>query len=420
MNVLILGSGGREHALAWKLKQSPLCDLIYMAPGNAGTLDVAHNIDVSPLDFNSIIDVIEKFKIDLLLVGPEEPLVNGICDHIQSVMGSSSPILIGPHKKSAMLEGSKAFSKSFMRRYNIPTADFLSFSEDSYSEALIHLDNAKPPYVIKADGLAMGKGVIITQDVEQAKFKLKSFFDGSLFGSAGKKVLIEDFLHGKEFSVFLLLDGLSWKMLPAAVDFKYAENGNTGLLTGGMASISPPPFFTQSFKKKIVNEVVMPTIEGMKREGLMYTGFLYIGMINVSGRPMVLEYNVRMGDPETQCVLPLMKSDLLSLLLSAAKQKLSSRMLINSKNASSALVLASEGYPKNYKLGYPISGLENTKGTYVFHAGTRLKGKIIETDGGRVLTISAIDDKAHGAMEKVMKVAECINFKGKIYRTDIG
>lgn len=420
MHVLILGSGGREHALAWKISQSPLCSKIFVAPGNSGTSNIAQNIALDLRDFESIVQVILKFHIQLVVVGPEEPLVAGVCDYIKERLKASAPMLIGPSKASAILEGSKVFAKNFMKRHHIPTADYKVFNQDEYDEALQYLKSAQQPYVIKADGLAKGKGVRITHHQSEAIKVLDSFFKEGVLGDSGKQVVIERFLEGKEFSFFVLLDGKSWKILPSAIDFKYAEDGNMGALTGGMAAVSPVPFLSKNFKDRLLKDVVEPTLAGMKKENLMYTGFLYFGMIQVDGKPMVLEYNVRLGDPETQCILPLLKSDLLALLCAAAKQELSSSRMRHVRKSAMALVLASSGYPHKYKIGFPITGVNLITDALLFHAGTHLnKENMHETAGGRVLSMVSVGENFTGILPHLMKEVEKIRFEGVAYRKDI-
>lgn len=417
-NVLLLGSGGREHALAWKLSQSSLLKKLYIAPGNPGTATVGTNIPVNPTDFKAIESVVREHSIDLVVVGPEEPLVKGLHDHFSNSEFVSHIPVIGPKQAGAMLEGSKDFAKQFMLRHGIPTAEYQTFDKTEIDKAEAFLKALKPPYVLKADGLAAGKGVVIVDTYREACKRLNSFFDGS-FGEAGKKVVIEEFLSGIELSVFVLTDGNSYIVLPEAKDYKRIGEGDTGPNTGGMGAISPVPFASSEFMAKVEKRIIAPTVEGLKKDGIPYCGFLFIGLMNVEGNPYVIEYNVRMGDPETEVVMPRIESDLLELLILCASSKLHNANLRISNKTASTVMLVSEGYPANYRKGFPIT-IESVEGTTIFHAGTSVSDNRLVTSGGRVMACTATGIGISDALELSYRAAKAVQFEGKYYRNDIG
>lgn len=420
MNILLLGSGGREHALAWKINQSPLLKKLYIAPGNPGTQDLGENINLSPNDFQQVKQAVIKYGISMVVVGPEDPLVNGIHDFFLSNDELKSIPVIGPTKKGAMLEGSKDFSKGFMVRHGIPTARYQSFKAQHKNEAIRFLSELKSPYVLKADGLAAGKGVIICQSLSEAEENLNCFFDGA-FGEAGKTVIIEEYLHGVEVSVFVLTDGKSYVILPEAKDYKRIGDGDTGLNTGGMGAVSPVSFFDSNFRLKVEERIVKPTIKGLESEGIDYKGFIFVGIMNVDGEPYVIEYNARMGDPETQAVMPRLKTDLLELFVQTANQELHNAKVEFFDNATAAVIIVSQGYPGAYKKGVEISCANSNRQAITFHAGTIIgpKGTLV-TCGGRVMASVGIDKDLKGALNIAYSNAKGINFEGKCYRTDIG
>ena len=420
MNILLLGSGGREHALAWKISQSPLLKKLYIAPGNPGTQKLGENLNVSLSNFQQIKKAVKDFDITMVIVGPEDPLVNGIHDFFLSDNELKNIPVIGPTKKGAMLEGSKDFSKGFMLRHGIPTARYKSFTANQKSEAEQFLSTLKPPYVLKADGLAAGKGVIICQSLTEAKESLNTFFDGT-FGEAGSKVVIEEFLHGIEVSVFALTDGKSYVLLPEAKDYKRVGVGDTGPNTGGMGAISPVPFFNSTFRQKVEERIIQPTIKGLISEGIDYRGFIFAGLMNVNGEPYVIEYNARMGDPETQVVMPRLKTDLLELFQLAAKQELHKAKIEYFDRTAAAVILVSGGYPSSYTKGFEITGIDNSDNAITFHAGTctNQNGRL-STSGGRVLASVGIESNIAKALSIAYGNAETIDFKGKYYRIDIG
>lgn len=419
MNVLILGSGGREHALAWKVSNSNLLDKLYIAPGNAGTYEIGENVSLNILDFESISKFVKNNKIDLIIVGPEEPLVNGIVDFFTNNHEHSDLMLIGPDKLGAKLEGSKDFAKIFMNKYDIPTAKFLTATNENLNESIDFLKTLNPPYVLKADGLAAGKGVLILHSFDEAKNELKNILSGK-FGKAGSKVVIEEYLDGIECSVFVLTDGDSYKILPEAKDYKRIGEKDTGLNTGGMGAISPVPFFDNEFKTKVEEKIIKPTILGINKENMNYKGFVFLGLMNVAGEPYVIEYNVRMGDPETEVVIPRIKSDLLKLLIATAKNKLSKEDIEIDKLAMSTIMLVSGGYPEEYEKDKVITGIENVKDSIVFHAGTTIKNGLKMSSGGRVLAISSHGENIFTALETSYKSAKLINFERMYYRKDLG
>lgn len=420
MNVLLIGSGGRENAMAWKIAQSSILTQLYIAPGNPGTSTHGINVDINPLDFDKVKDLVISKNIGLVVVGPEDPLVKGINDFFSIDKALKYIPVIGPKKAGALLEGSKDFSKRFMVRHGIPTAAFQSFKESSKKEAVEFLNSLTPPYVLKADGIAAGKGVIICNTLGDAIDTLNDFFEGR-FGSAGEIVVIEEYLSGIELSVFVLTDGMSYVMLPEAKDYKRIGDGDTGLNTGGMGSVSPVPFCDSAFMEKVVTRIVDPTINGLKSDGIDYLGFIFIGLMNVDGDPYVIEYNVRLGDPETQVVLPRIQSDFLELLISASKRELSGLKVVFSKQCASSVILASEGYPGSYAKGKPIGGRLESDGAVLFHAGTKYgaNGELI-TSGGRVFSAVGLADSHEESLANAYRLAKAIEFEGKYYRKDIG
>ena len=420
MNTLILGSGGREHAFAWRIAQSPLCDKLFVAPGNAGTAEVATNLSIGYNDFEKIAEAVISNEIELVIVGPEEPLVKGIRDYFQSREDLKDVLMVGPDSKGAMLEGSKDFSKNFMVKYEIPTAKSETFTKETLQNGLDYLDIQKLPIVLKADGLAAGKGVIIALTLEEAKESLIEMLVDAKFGDASSKVVIEEFLTGIELSVFVLTDGKTYKILPEAKDYKRIGEGDTGLNTGGMGAVSPVPFANEKFMQVVENEIVIPTIEGLKKEGIDYNGFIFIGLMNHEGEPQVIEYNARMGDPETEVVLPRIESDFMSLMIATAKGELHEAECIVSKQHAVTTVVVAGGYPGDYKKGDVIVGYDNVKDANIFHAGTKLEGELVVTNGGRVMALTGMSNTLERAIQKSQKAAQDIVFEGKYYRKDIG
>lgn len=419
MNILLLGSGGREHALAWKILQSSKINKLYVAPGNAGIGQIAENLNISPLDFSAVkVQVLDK-KIDMVVVGPEDPLVKGIYDFFINDKDIQHIPVIGPSKLGAELEGSKDFAKRFMMRHNIPTAQYKSFTNENIDEAYKFLEELKAPYVLKADGLAAGKGVLIINDLNEAKTELKAML-GGMFGAASNTVVIEEFLSGIECSVFVLTDGKSYKILPVAKDYKRIGEGDTGLNTGGMGAVSPVSFADETFMKKVEERIVRPTVEGLQKDNIIYKGFIFIGLIEVGGEPMVIEYNVRMGDPETEVVMLRIKSDLVDLLEGVATESLDKKRLEIDSRYATTVMLVSGGYPGDYEKGKIISGLESVNDSIVFHAGTIADKHSITTNGGRVIAISSYGNSKDEALNKSFSNAEKVCFDGKYYRKDIG
>lgn len=419
MNILLLGSGGREHALAWKILQSPKIDKLYVAPGNAGIGQIAETLNISPTDFNSVkAEVIDK-KIDMVIVGPEDPLVKGIYDFFIKDQEIKHIPVIGPSKLGAELEGSKDFAKRFMMRHNIPTARYKSFTAESLNDGYTFLEELKAPYVLKADGLAAGKGVLIINDLEEAKTELKAML-GGMFGAASTTVVIEEFLSGIECSVFVLTDGKSYKVLPVAKDYKRIGEGDSGPNTGGMGAISPVSFADATFMKKVEERIIIPTVKGLQNDNIIYKGFIFIGLIEVQGEPMVIEYNVRMGDPETEVVMLRIQSDFVDLLEGVAKETLDSKNLEIDNRYATTVMLVSGGYPGDYEKGKTISGLTSVEDSIVFHAGTANEGNSIVTNGGRVIAISSYGNSKNEALTKSFANADKIDFEGKYYRKDIG
>ncbi len=420
MNVLIIGNGGREHAMAWKVAQSPLCDKLFVAPGNPGTASIAENVNIATDDFHQLGQLCQRENIELLVVGPEAPLVKGIRDYFESDPWLKDILIVGPGKEGAQLEGSKDFSKQFMLRNHIPTAKARTFIVSELDHAFDYISTCKPPIVLKADGLAAGKGVVISLSQAEAKAVIKDMLVNKKFGEASAKVLIEEFLTGIELSVFVLTDGKDYVMLPEAKDYKRIGEGDTGPNTGGMGAVSPVNFATSSFMEKIESEVVKPTIEALKREAIDYKGFIFVGIMNVGGSPFVIEYNARMGDPETQAILPRIKSDFLELLIAAAKGELKEKRIEIDQQHAVTVVLVSEGYPGDYKKGKPIRGLVPDSDSLIFHAGTRRDGENVVTEGGRVIAVtgngSSLEDARKVAYEKISGV----EWDGMYYRKDIG
>jgi phosphoribosylamine--glycine ligase len=418
-NVLILGSGGREHAFAYKISQSKNVGNLFIAPGNAGTSEFGININISENDFESIkIAVLEKY-ISIVIVGPEMPLVKGIRNFFLNDELLQNIAVIGPDKTGALLEGSKDFSKQFMIKYQIPTAAYQSFTKNNIEDGFIFLEKLNPPYVLKASGLAAGKGVLIIDNLNDAKNELSEMLNG-MFGESSETVVIEEFLNGIELSVFVLTDGLSYKILPTAKDYKRIGNDDTGLNTGGMGAISPVPFADGSFMKKVEDEIIIPTINGLISEHIDYRGFLFIGLMNCNGQPKVIEYNCRMGDPETEAVLPRIESDFLQHLIAVGNQTLKSEKIEISNKTAATVVVASGGYPSNFEKGFEISLPINEDGTIVFHSGTKLQNEKIVTNGGRVLAVTSLHDSIESASKKSYETIKNIQFKNMYYRTDVG
>jgi len=420
MNVLILGSGGREHAFAWKLAQSKQLQNLYIAPGNAGTAECGTNVNVSVNDFDGIKKLVIEKNINLVLVGPEDPLVNGIHDFfLEDDVLKNIPV-IGPKRDGAQLEGSKDFSKQFMLKYNVPTAKYKSVTKSNVEEGETFIDSLRPPYVLKADGLAAGKGVLILEDVNEAKYELRNMILHAKFGLAGNTVVIEEFLKGIELSVFVLTDGKSYKILPEAKDYKRIGVGDKGLNTGGMGAVSPVPFADVEFIKKVEESIVIPTINGLLKDGIDYRGFIFIGLMNCDGEPKVIEYNCRMGDPETEVVIPRIESDLLDLLNGVGNQTLHEKEFSVTSNVAATVVLVSKGYPEEYEKNKIISGIDASINSHIFHSGTALKNENIVTNGGRVFAITSFGKTISEAVAKSFDTADTVSYEGKYYRSDIG
>jgi len=420
MTILLLGSGGREHALAWKMLQSTKCSKLFVAPGNAGTSAIAKNVALNITDFEAIKAYAIQEKVDLVVVGPEDPLVLGIYDFFKSDAGLNHIPVIGPSKVGAQLEGSKEFAKEFLVKNNIPTAAYASFTKETVEKGCEFLETLQPPFVLKADGLAAGKGVLIIQDLEEAKTELRNMLLHQKFGSASAKVVIEEFLDGIELSCFVLTDGKNYKILPTAKDYKRIGEGDTGLNTGGMGAVSPVPFADAILLEKIETRIVKPTIAGLQKDNIEYKGFVFIGLINVKGEPIVIEYNVRMGDPETEVVIPRLKSDLVELFQAVANQTLDQVSLEIDERSATTIMVVSGGYPEDYDKGFEITGLEKIQDSIAFHAGTKLENDKVVTNGGRVIAITSFGDNFQEAIKKSYQNIEKLHFDKMYYRKDIG
>lgn len=419
MNILLLGSGGREHAIAWKVSKSKNLNKLFIAPGNAGTSLIGENINLNTGNFEEIEEFIRMKKINILIVGPENIIVKGIYDYLKPKFNDL--VIIAPSKEASLLEGSKKFAKAFMQRNHIPTAKYKSFQQHELKEAFRYLESMEPPYVIKADGLAGGKGVVILDTIDEAKIEIKNMLEEKKFGKASEEILIEEFMSGVELSVFILTNGLDYKLLPCAKDYKRIGEGDKGLNTGGMGAVSPVPFANSEYLNKIDETIIKPTIEGLKKENINYTGFIFFGLIDVKGTPKVIEYNVRLGDPETQVILPRIESDLVEILKKINTNEFKSFDLKIKNNYCTSVILTSNGYPEKYKIGYQINGLDSfTENDLLFHAGTKINKNKITTNGGRVLAVSSYGENLKKSIDKVYKKVDKIYFDGMYFRKDIG